>query len=528
MLLVVHDIKIKIEQDDSAAYPDVVAPLLKLRPEEIVVDSILSKSLDRRDPEQFYYKLLLVVQTPAWYQNPKRYKKFKKESFCRPAYKNIKDLRPIIIGFGPAGMFAAIECIKNGVKPVVFERGKRVEERSEDVKRFIDEKKLDTESNIQFGEGGAGTFSDGKIFSRRNRNVSYVGRVLDTLIEFGAPADIAYREKPHLGTDVLCVIVRNVRNFILEHGGQIHFGSRVTDLLVEDQKVVGVVINGEDEFTASHVLLGVGHSARDTCEMLYEKGVLLEQRNILMGLRIEHRAETINQFRYGRKYQRYHELGAATYSINYTDKKTGTGAYTFCMCPGGVIVNAASEDKCLVVNGMSYSDRGLSHSNAAIVVPCRQQRYPDTTPLAGIKLQRQIENDAFIAGGKSWKAPVQSLYNFLGFSNDTLLPLDSSYQMGLNVCDIREYLPAFITDQLAAAFKYWKDKYPPFIAEEALLIGAETRTSSPVRIVRNKRMESVNVKNLYPIGEGAGYTGGITSSAADGIKAVDIIMQQYL
>ncbi|PID77335.1 MAG: dehydrogenase [Deltaproteobacteria bacterium] len=525
MQLVVDDIKIEIEQDGKPELISEAASLLGLDASQISLYLILSRQLDCKNPEQFYFRYILAVEVPESYQNHRHYKLFRPRSYNRPNYGGQALIRPIIVGFGPAGMFAAIELIKNGLKPVIFERGKKVGARTADIERFIKEKKLEPESNIQFGEGGAGTYSDGKIFSRRNRNVSYVSRVLDTLMEFGAPPDLSYREKPHLGTDVLRVIVKNIRNYILEHGGRIYYSSKLTDLIIKNQSAAGVVINGRDEYSASHILLALGHSARDTYAMLDARGLAMVPRQISLGVRIEHPAETINLFRYGHKYQHYRPLGAASYSINFTNRARGTGAYTFCMCPGGVVVNAASEEGRLAVNGMSYSDRALPYSNAAVVVPCRIFHYPDQHPLAGIKLQRQIENGAFKAGGQSWQAPAQSLYNFLGLSRENQLGRETSYPMGLTAARLDDYLPEFITSQLREAFGCWRQQYPLFVSEQAMLIGAETRTSSPVRLLRNKAMESVNIGNIYPIGEGAGYTGGITSSAADGIRAAGAVMK---
>jgi uncharacterized FAD-dependent dehydrogenase len=418
--------------------------------------------------------------------------------------------KPIIIGFGPAGMFVALELIEHGVQPLIFERGKKIEERSVDVQRFIKERVLDTESNIQFGEGGAGSYSDGKLFSRPNSNNKYVTKVLETFVKFGAPKDLCRVSKPHLGTDVLCVIVANIRRYILERGGEIHYSSKMTELLISNGKVSGVVINSEKEYHSSLIFLAVGHSARDTFESVREKGVIIEQRAISVGVRIEHPVEIINLIRDGNK----------NYSFTYTDRKIGRGVYTFCMCPGGEVINASSENGMMVINGMSYSGRSSEFSNSAIIVTCHTDDYGSTDPLAGIEFQREIERKAFDAAGRSWKAPAQNMTDFLSGRLSGALN-KNSFKMGTVPTKMNEIFPKFVGEALLSAFNKWKEDYPLFVSEHAILLGAETRTSCPVRIKRNEKYESENVKNLYPIGEGSGYTGGITSSAADAIKAVE-------
>ena len=416
-------------------------------------------------------------------------------------------------------MFAALELLECGHKPLIFERGKRIEERDGDVQRFIKDRMLDPESNIQFGEGGAGSYSDGKLFSRIN-NSAHANKVLDTFIKFGAPDAIKHIRKPHLGTDVLCRIVRNIRAHVLERGGEIHYSSRLTDLVVSEGAVAGVVINGEQDYRSSHLYLAIGHSARDTFAMLHDKGVALEQKPISVGVRIEHPAELINRIRYDGTGGEACALGAATYSFNHTNRKTGRGVYTFCMCPGGEIVNASSEAGLLVLNGMSYSCRASAFSNSALVVSCHTDDYPSAHPLAGIEFQRGIERKAFEAGGAGWNAPAQNLMDFLGGKGSARLN-GNSFKMGTIPVALNAIFPEFVGAELRCAFSEWHENYPLFVSEHAILLAAETRTSSPVRITRNEQGESVNMGKLSPIGEGSGYTGGITSSAIDAIKAVE-------
>jgi len=522
--LILSDLRIPIEKDGMDEYVKAASQQLEIDAGNIFIAKILSKSLDASSKEQFYYKISLIVTTPDNFQNKQNLPVYSEPVKANRKTTNIKG-RPVIVGFGPAGMFAALELIDYGLKPLIFERGKKIEERFVDVQKFIKEREINPESNIQFGEGGAGSYSDGKLFSRKNNNSSYVNRVLKTFIKFGAPEEIGYISKPHLGTDVLCAIVHNIRSYILERGGEIHYGSKMTDILISEGRASGIIINGEKEYLSSSIYIALGHSARDTFEMMHEKGVAVEQKPISVGVRVEHPVETINLMRYGDKYKNFNGLGAATYSLNYTNRKIRRGVYTFCMCPGGEVINASSNQGMLVLNGMSYSRRSSAFSNAALVVSCHADDYKSTGPLAGLEFQNDIERKAFNAGGGRWEAPAQNLMDFLGKSSSSGLN-NNSYKMGAVPADMKDIFPAFVVKELLAAFNKWKEEVPLFISNHAILLGAETRTSSPVRIKRNEKLESVNIKNLYPIGEGSGYTGGITSSAADAIKAVEINVLQ--
>ena len=517
--LIINNLKILIEQDRPQEYVTAAAEKMGVDTDALTIVILLSKSPDFRDQNQFYYKISLVVSIDNNFANKQKF-----QIYTEPAQKSKRvqqrKERPIIVGFGPAGMFAALELIDYGFKPLIFERGKKIEERSIDVQKFIQERKINPESNIQFGEGGAGSYSDGKLFSRRNNNTSYVNRVLKTFVRFGAPAEIEYISKPHLGTDVLCKIVRKIRLYILERGGELHYSSKMTDILKSDGKASGIVINGEKEYLSSAIFIALGHSARDTFKMLHEKDVALEQRQISVGVRIEHPVRTIDLMRYGSKYMDFPTLGAATYSLNHTNRKIRRGVYTFCMCPGGEVINASSEHGLLVVNGMSYSQRSSPFSNAALVVSCQTSDYRSDHPLAGIAFQKDIERKSFETGGGTWKVPAQDLMHFLGEKSSSTLN-ETSYRMGLVPADMKELFPDFVTRELMVAFNKWKEEVPLFISDQAILLGSETRTSSPVRIPRTEDFESVSLKKLYPLGEGSGYTGGITSSAADAIKAIE-------
>jgi len=515
--VLISGLRIPIEDDGITAYLNAAAQILNVNENKLTFKKIIHKSLDKSNLEQFYYELSIVVSADECIARNAKFPIYT-ETITANGKPLVRKRRPIIIGFGPAGMFAALELLDAGLQPLIFERGKKIEERTIDVQRFIRDRVLDPESNIQFGEGGAGSYSDGKLFSK-TKNSSYVSKVLDTYMKFGAPEELGYASKPHVGTDILCTIVKNVRNEILHRGGEIFYNAKMTDILIEDGTAAGIVINGEKEYRSSMIFIAVGHSARDTFEMLHNKGVALEQKPISVGLRIEHPAKTMNLFRYGKKYKNFSGLGAATYSMNYIDRTTKRAVHTFCMCPGGEVVNASSEHGMMVLNGMSYASRSSAFSNSALVVTCHTSDYPSAGPLAGIEFQREIERKVFCASGGRWEVPAQNLLDFMNKNISKELN-KNSYPMGAVSVPLNDLLPVFVSDTMMAAFHSWKEMYPLFVSEEAILFAAETRTSSPVKMKRSDSYESVSIKNLYPIGEGSGYTGGITSSAADAIKAV--------
>lgn len=519
--LILPDLRIPVEKDTPAQYRKAAARVLELSEVEIEVVKILFKSLITATRSHFFYEVSLVVRVPDTYENKDGYQPYIERPF--PVAKKAPAVqRPMIIGFGPAGMFAALELIECGQAPLIFERGKPIEQRHRDIRRFIRERILDTESNIQFGEGGAGLYSDGKLFSSKNNSI-YATKTLDTFVRFGAPAEIRYLHKPHIGTDMLCKIVANIRDYIISHGGEIRYESKMTDITIQDKAATGVVINGSTRYPSSCIFLALGNSARDTFEMLHAKGVVLESKPISVGVRIEHPAKTIDRMQYGNKYDGYPGLGAANYYFNYVNKFTRRAAYTFCMCPGGEVVNASSEKDMLVINGMSYAARNSAFSNSAIVVGCTPKDYKSNHPLAGVEFQRAIEAKAFLASNKTWKAPAQNLTDFLRRKPSAKL-CPNSFKMGVHPAILDSIFPGFVNETLRQAFSAWKSEHPLFIYDEALLMAAETRTSAPVRIKRKKTFQSVNIANLYPIGEGSGYSGGINSAAIDAIRAVESVM----
>jgi uncharacterized FAD-dependent dehydrogenase len=427
------------------------------------------------------------------------------------------DKRIVIVGAGPAGLFAAIRLAEYGLSPLILERGDKVEARVRAISSFWRNGELDPESNVQFGEGGAGTFSDGKLTTRvKDDNCAYV---LNTLVRFGAPEEILVLAKPHIGTDRLQRVVVQIRRHLESNGAVFRFREKVTDLVERNGRVQTLIINDSSEEKADIVILAPGNSARDTYRLLKERGVALEQKPFAVGLRVEHPQELINLIQYGAS--RHPHLPPADYALTWNDACTGRSAYSFCMCPGGVVVAAASEEGGVVTNGMSDFDRAAPFANSALVVTVGRHDFPGDDPLAGIVFQRSLERAAFTAGGGGYMAPAQNLLAFLGERGAK--GISSSYLPGVVECDLAQLLPAFVTNTLREGILSFDKKMRGFITKEATLTGVETRTSAPVRIVRGANLQSVSLEGLYPVGEGAGYAGGIMSSALDGIRAADQI-----
>ena len=422
----------------------------------------------------------------------------------------------VIVGMGPAGLFAALRLAEYGLAATLIERGRKVDERARDVARFWRDGTLSGESNVQFGEGGAGTFSDGKLTTRvKDPQCAWV---LQKLVDFGAPPEILYAAKPHIGTDRLRAVVRGIREKLLAVGFEIGFESRLTGLRVQNGVVAGVLVNDDRELACDTLVLAPGHSARDTYAMLHEAGVAMEQKPFAVGLRVEHPQALINAIQYGA--DAHPSLPPAEYAQAYNNEKTGRSAYSFCMCPGGVVVAAASEAGGVVVNGMSGYRRNSPNANSALVATVGPADFLGDSPLAGIEFQRMLERRAYQAGGGGYLAPAQSLLAFLGKGKGRV---HSSYRPGVTESDLAALLPGAVVSTLREGILSFERRMRGFLSAEATLTGVETRTSAPVRIVRGADLQSVSHSGLYPTGEGAGYAGGIMSAALDGIRVADAI-----
>lgn len=434
--------------------------------------------------------------------------------------------RPVVVGFGPAGIFAALLLAQMGYRPLVLERGKAVRERTKDTWKLWRENRLDPESNVQFGEGGAGTFSDGKLYSQV-KDPRFLGRkVLTEFVKAGAPEEILYLAHPHIGTFRLVSMVERMRAEIVALGGEIRFQSRVTGLQVEQGRVRGVTLADGEHIAAEHVVLALGHSARDTFAMLHDAGVFMEAKAFAVGFRIEHPQKLIDKARHGPNAGNP-LLGAADYKLVY-HASNGRAVYSFCMCPGGQVVAATSEPNCVVTNGMSQYSRAERNANAGLVVNITPEDFGGTTnPLAGIDFQRKLEAHAFELGGGTYEAPGQLVGDFLaGRASTQLGSVTPSYQPGVHLTDLATALPDFAIAAIREAIPAFDRQIRGFALADAVLTGVETRTSSPLRITRGDDMQSLNVKGLYPAGEGAGYAGGILSAGIDGIRVAEAVAQQ--
>ena len=528
VMIKISGMKLKLKDRDIKK-----AVMAELRIKEMSIKNIMirRKSLDARKKDDIHYIYTVDVELAEGDKIIKNIKKrkggadisvspYKKYELPKGEIKEGKC--PVVAGFGPAGMFAALVLAEKGMCPIVIERGKDVDSRTEDVEKFWNGGKFDPESNVQFGEGGAGTFSDGKLTTRiKDPRSSFV---TDEFIEAGAPEEIAYEAKPHIGTDKLKGVVKNIRKKIIELGGEVRFECRLSAIESTDGRVTAVITD-KGKIETDSLVLAVGHSARDTFYELAEEGITLEKKPFAVGVRIEHRQSNISRAQYGEAAKL---LPPADYMLTYTTK-AGRGVYTFCMCPGGYVVAAASEEGRLVVNGMSEYARDSENANSALLVQVGPEDFPSDNVLAGVEFQRRIEEKAFKAGGGDYSAPIQRLGDFMeGRVSEKEGDVHHSYRPGTRFTDLNDVLPEFVCDSIKEAIPALGRKLSGFDSPDAIMTGAETRSSSPVRIVRDDSGQSVSLKGLYPTGEGAGYAGGIVSAAVDGVRQAENIIKERI
>lgn len=489
---------------------------------------IVRQSLDARhkDDKKFVYTVdvsTLAEKKMLRKNRDKNVTFFEKKEYCfpKPGEEVLKN-PPVVVGSGPAGLFCAWYLARAGYRPLVLERGQEAQKRKETVDRFWKDGILDPESNVQFGEGGAGTFSDGKLNTLVKDPNGRNHEVLKRFVEAGAPQEIVYQQKPHLGTDVLIGIVETMRHQIEEMGGSFRFESKVTDLCMENGRLCALEINDKEKIPAEVCVLAFGHSARDTFSMIHRRGIFMQPKSFAVGLRIEHPQKMINMDLYGE--EENEALGAASYKVTHTCEN-GRGVYSFCMCPGGYVVNASSEEGMLAVNGMSYQARDSKNANSALIVTVSPEDFPEEGVLGGITFQRNLEKAAWELG--KGRIPVQLFGDFKEHRKSTEFGEVVPQMKGAYVlADVRSILPKEIGDSIEEGVTAFGRKIKGFDRPDALLSGIESRTSSPVRIVRD-RQGCANIEGIYPCGEGAGYAGGITSAAMDGIKTAEFICEKF-
>ncbi len=514
-------------QHTAADLENKIRKTLKLSENQKFTYKIVKKSLDARKKPQLFSVYSCQVNCEKEEQLVKKVKNasisiVKPKTYQIPVSgEETLEHPPLIIGAGPAGLFAAYLLAEAGYHPILIERGKKVEERKQDVEQFWKTGILDTNSNVQFGEGGAGTFSDGKLNTvvkdPANRNLF----VLETFVKFGAPEHILYENKPHIGTDILCDVISNMRNYLQEKGTSIYFETCATDFVIENSCITRVVCNNNLRFDVSAVVLALGHSARDTFQTLERLNIPMEVKNFAVGFRVEHPQAMINEALYGKQ---EFSMPAAPYKVT-SNFPNGRGVYSFCMCPGGYVVNSSSEDEMLVVNGMSYSGRNSSTANSAIIISVDTKDYGATDPLAGMRYQQNLEKKAFaLAKGKI----PQQLYGDYCENKSTLSygNFSSNTKGNTAFSNLRGLLSADMEESFIGGMEHFANIIPGFNRKDAILSGIESRTSSPLRILRNENYESI-IKGIYPCGEGAGYAGGITSAAMDGIRVAEAIIKKY-
>jgi uncharacterized protein len=526
-MLRLSEVKLPLEHT-PAEIQSVILKKLAIAPKDLISYTIFKRSYDARKRGAVSFVYIIDIETTREQQLLQRFKKDvhvvptpdTSYRYVTHAQPELED-RPIVIGCGPCGMFAGLLLAQMGFRPIILERGKAVHDRSVDTFGFWSKGKFNPESNAQFGEGGAGTFSDGKLYSRIKDANHHGRKVLTELVAAGAASEILYINKPHIGTYRLVKIVENIRSSIASLGGEIRFQSRVEQLNIESGQVCGVTLASGEFIPSNHVILAVGHSARDTFEMLHQAGVFIEPKPFSIGFRIEHPQVEIDKCRLGSQ-AGHPMLGAADYSLVH-HCANGRSVYSFCMCPGGQVVAATSEVGRVVTNGMSQYERSGKNANSGIVVGITPADYPGS-PIAGIEFQRRLEEKAFELGGGTYKAPGQLVGDFLtGTASEQLGSVKPSYKPGIQLCDLSSSLPDYAIAAIREAIPAFDKQINGFAMHDAVLTGVETRTSSPICIKRGDDYQSLNTQGLYPAGEGAGYAGGILSAGVDGIKVAEAV-----
>ena len=522
------EIKLPLDHEESAIQ-DAIEAKLGINSDQVLSFNIFKRGYDARKKSKILliYTLDVLVENEAelleqFISDPHvKVTPDMEYKFVAKAVENQTE-RPVVIGFGPCGLFAGLVLAQMGFNPIIVERGKEVRERTKDTFGFWRKRTLNTESNVQFGEGGAGTFSDGKLYSQVKDPKHYGRKVIEEFVAAGAPEEILYVSKPHIGTFKLVTMIEKMRASIIELGGEIRFSTRVDDLHMEDGQITGLTLSNGEEIKSRHVVLAVGHSARDTFEMLYDRGVYMEAKPFSVGFRIEHKQSMIDEARFG-KNAGNPILGAADYKLVH-HCKNGRTVYSFCMCPGGTVVAATSEEGRVVTNGMSQYSRAERNANSAIVVGIDPERDYPGDALAGIRLQRELESGAYVLGGENYDAPAQKIGDFLkGRDPSAIGEVQPSFTPGIHLTDISKALPDFAIEAIREAIPAFEKKIKGFSTPDGLLTGVETRTSSPVCIKRGKDYQSINLKGFFPAGEGAGYAGGILSAGIDGIKVAEAL-----
>jgi uncharacterized FAD-dependent dehydrogenase len=493
------------------------ANILKLNSLEISAVQTIRRSIDARSKNPVY-RLKVVVYINEQPNDSKQIINYK--------IVNNKSKRVGVVGFGPAGMFASLRLLELGIQPIIFERGKDVQSRRKDLRLIQQDGIVNSDSNYCFGEGGAGTYSDGKLYTRSTKRGD-VGKILSVLVQHGAQNEILIDAHPHIGSNILPKVVSNIRGTILQFGGEIHFNSKVTDFLIKDNSIYGVVVNNEREYHTDALILAVGHSARDIFYLLNSKKIKLETKPFAIGVRIEHPQALIDEIQYHSKV-RDQNLPASNYTL--ACQVDGSGVYSFCMCPGGIIIPASTSQEELVLNGMSISRRNSPFANSGLVVSINENDWKEFNNdgiFAGLEFQKKIEKLAFDAGGKSLRAPAQRVTDFVDEKISYSLP-KSSYIPGIVSSPIHEIFPSNISKMLQKSLLIFNKKMKGYFTEEAQILAAETRTSSPIRITRNNEsLEHIQIKGLFPCGEGAGYAGGIVSAAVDGERCAEAVLRNF-